>query len=80
LSPAAIIGQRLPDGRWLILDEVIGDNVGTTRFGELLVAHIRANYPSFDVACVWADPAANARATTDEKTSTDILKHVTGGA
>ena len=78
LTPAATIGQRLADGRWLIVDELVTDNTGVKRFGELLVSYVRANYPSHDVAAVWGDPAGNQRAQTDERTAIEIMKEVTG--
>lgn len=78
LTPAAVIGQKLADGRWLILDELIADNAGIIRFGELLAGYVRQHYPDHDVAAGWGDPAGNQRAQTDERTALGILKEVTG--
>jgi hypothetical protein len=77
LTPAAVIGQRLADGRWLLLDELVTDDCGTIRFADLLAAHIARNYPGFDVSAGWVDPAALVRSQNDEKTPLDILKQHT---
>lgn len=76
LTPAAIIGQKLADGRWLIVDELITDNCGVQRFSELLTSYIMTNYPGFDVAAGWGDPAGEIRG-HDEKTAIDIMNQHT---
>lgn len=73
LTPAAIIGQKLPDGQWLVIDEVTTDNCGVIRFAETLRAYMKLHYPDFDVAACWGDPAGNQRAHSDEKTALDIM-------
>lgn len=78
LTPSAVIGQRMVDGRWLILDEIVADNVGIGRFGETLSAYVRQHYPDHDIAAVWGDPAGNQRAQTDETTALEILAERTG--
>jgi hypothetical protein len=77
LTPAAVIGQRLADGRWLLLDELVTDDCGTIRFADLLAAHIARTYPDFDVSAGWVDPAGTVRSQNDEKTPLDILKQHT---
>lgn len=78
LTPAAVIGQHLPDGRWLIVDELVADNSGILRFGEALSAFVRRNYPDHMVELGWGDPAGNQRAQTDEKTALDVISQTTG--
>lgn len=73
LTPAAIIGQLLSDGRWLIIDEVVTDNCGVIRFSEHLSKYLATNYPDFEVLCGHGDPAGNQRAQTDEKTALEIM-------
>lgn len=73
LTPAAVIGQKLPDGRWLILDELITDNCGVTRFAELLSSFLAEWYPDFDVSAGWGDPSGNQRAQSDERTALEIM-------
>lgn len=75
LSPAAAICQHLVDGRWWVVDELCGDDIGIKRFGELLVNFIRLNYPDHaDNVTIFADPAGNQRAQTDEKTALEVLR------
>jgi hypothetical protein len=73
LTPAASIGQRLPDGRWLILDELVSQDMGMLRFAGLLKQLLDERYPEHDVQ-IWGDPAGSQRAQTDERTPFDILR------
>jgi hypothetical protein len=45
LTPAAVFGQRLVDGRWRVVDELVTDNCGVTRFSELVLSHAAAKWP-----------------------------------
>lgn len=73
LTPAAALAQRLPDGRWRYLDELVAQNMGIVRFAALLEDLLRTRYPGLD-AKIWGDPAGMARAQTDERTPYDILR------
>jgi len=73
LTPAAVLGQRLPDGRWLLLDELVSRDMGMVRFAGLLNDLLRARYPRL-IPEIWGDPAGMARAQTDERTPYDILR------
>lgn len=72
LTPAAVIGQKLPDGRWWILDEVVTDNCGVQRFAELLGRYIASTYPSHIVGAAYGDPAGGTRG-HDERTAFEII-------
>lgn len=74
LTPSAVIGQKLVDGRWLILDEFTTENCGVERFAKLLTEFVSDKYPDFDVTGGWGDPAGNQRAFSDERTAFEILK------
>lgn len=76
LTPAAVIAQKLVDGRWLILDELCADDCGITRFAELLAKYVATHYPDHLIGGGWCDPAGNTR-DNDEKTAFDILKQKT---
>lgn len=78
LTPCAIIGQKLVDGRWLILDEVITENCGTVRFAERLSSYMAKNYPDHLVQGCWGDPAGNQRAHSDERTALGIMNQYSG--
>lgn len=78
LTPSAAIGQKLVDGRWLVIDEMTTDNCGVQRFAEQLAKYMATYYPDFVVAHGWGDPAGNKRAETDERTALEIMKEYTG--
>jgi hypothetical protein len=78
LTPAAVIGQKLTDGRWIILDEYVTDNCGVIRFAELLTSYVRKKYFNFQIDCGFGDPAGNQRAQSDERTALEIMRTYTG--
>jgi hypothetical protein len=73
LTPAATIGQRLPNGRWVIHQEIVTFDMGLERFGTQLLAELNAKYPNHQVM-IWGDPAGMARDTIYEVTAFDYLK------
>jgi hypothetical protein len=77
LTPAALFAQRTLSGRWRILSEVVTDDCGVTRFGELLLAHKAAHYPGYEIGGAWGDPHGTARG-EDEEAWFTILNNVTG--
>lgn len=77
LSYAIAITQRRPDGRWLVLDEVVGEG-GATKAGEHLNRVLGSpRYRDCRVGSAWADPAGAARASTDERSWIDVLSATT---
>lgn len=76
LTPAAVFAQRLPDGRWLWLSEVVTDRAGIKRFGQILKTYAATHYSGFEVAAGWGDPAGTAG--DDDETAFDILRAETG--
>lgn len=77
LTPAAVIGQKLVDGRWFILDEIITDSCGVTRFAEVVKSYMAQHYGEWKISGAWGDPAGNQRAQTDERTALEIMTLVT---
>jgi hypothetical protein len=73
LTPAAVILQCLPGGRYQVLDELTTVDTGIVRFAELLTTRIGARYPGFVCSGV-GDPSGLARAQTDERTVFDVLQ------
>lgn len=67
LTPAAVIGQVMPDGQLRILDELVVyleedeqlDKTGPVAFGRMLRALLDARYAGFEVSG-WCDPAGAA--------------------
>jgi hypothetical protein len=74
LTPAAVIGQKLPSGRWVILRELVATDMGMTRFSDLLRIEIQRLSPNHGEIKVFGDPAGDTRAQTDERTPFDILR------
>jgi hypothetical protein len=73
-TPAAMFGQRLPNGRWIWIDELVTQDLGATRFSQLLGAKIREDYEGFPIAKITGDPAGDHRSEVDEKTCFQILR------
>lgn len=68
-TPAAVIGQKMPDGQLRVIDEVVimspdqdkGEmlaRIGPTAFGREVRAVLNERYPDATVGAVWSDPAA----------------------
>jgi len=72
LTPACIIGQKLVDGRWLIIDEVCADDSGVKRFAEFMAGYMATNYAAWEIGGGWGDPAGNTRGLSEE-TAFDIM-------
>jgi hypothetical protein len=74
LTPAAVFGQRLPNGRWLWHSELVTEDMGTLRFAEEVRRVIKERYGSFVFETFTGDPAGDIRAQTDETTPFQILR------
>ena len=72
LTPAAVFAQNMR-GKWLILDELVAEDMGIVRFAELFRKEFAANFPAMQ-AMVYGDPAGDYRAQTDERTPFQILR------
>jgi hypothetical protein len=72
LTPAAAICQQTPGGQWRVLDELVHEG-GAIGFSDRLNALLGSRFPGLD-AIGWADPAAAARASTDERSWLDIVR------
>jgi hypothetical protein len=75
LTPAAIFGQKLRNGRWIILHELVTFDMGLERFGAMLRSELATRFPKYDVL-VWGDPAGMQRDQIYEVTSFDHLKSI----
>jgi PBSX family phage terminase large subunit len=72
LTPAAVFAYKTPSHRWLIFDELVGDDIGAKNFGMILNEKINHEYRGYDFE-IYADPAGDQRAQTDEITPFQIL-------
>jgi hypothetical protein len=73
LTPAALFCQRLPDGRWAWIDEIVTQDMGISRFADILGPKLRGEYADFKIE-IWGDPAGQQRSQNDEKTMYQILR------
>jgi hypothetical protein len=73
LTPAAVVGQRYLNGRWVVLHEIVTFDMGLERFGQQLLAELNAKYPTAQIM-LWGDPAGMARDAIYEVTAFDHLR------
>jgi len=77
LTPACVFTQIHPDGRWLIFDELVADDLGIDTFADQVNLHCAQKYSQFQFED-YGDPAGSQRsamsADKDEKTCFDILR------
>ena len=73
LTPAAVFGFKTAAHRWVVFDELVTEDMGAKNFGKLLNEKINTSYPHHDIE-LYADPAGDQRAQTDEITPFQILE------
>lgn len=74
LTPAALFAQRTFLGQWRWIDELVTEDMGAKRFGELLKAKIERDFKDYRLGGIFGDPAGDSRAQTDEETPFKILR------
>ena len=72
LTPAAVISQFSPEGRWYILSEIVATDMGAVQFTKQLRRHIEEKYHGFTYF-LYGDPAGNVRSQNDMKSAFDIF-------
>lgn len=77
VAPVAVMGQRRKGGQWIILDELISEDVGVKRFGEALVQYMHTTYPGCKCEG-WGDPAGLKRGQGFARTPLSIIQKSTG--
>jgi len=73
LTPSAVFGQKMPNGGWRILREIVTFDMGLERFAHILKAELETHYPKYETM-IWGDPAGSARDMIYEQTAFDHLK------
>ena len=73
LTPAAVFAQRLPNGRWNVLHELVSFDMGLERFCSMLKSELETFFPRYQVL-IWGDPAGQQRDQIFETTAFDHLK------
>lgn len=74
LTPAAAIGQVTAAGQFQIIDELVTADMGAKNFGRLLHQKLSNEYCGCQLE-IYADPAGEGRAQTDEVTPFMILSN-----
>ena len=74
LTPACCFSQLLPDGRWLVFDEMLSKNMGFDQFSDDVLEHCRRSFKGGVQFEDYADPAGNQRAQTDKRTCYEIAE------
>lgn len=73
LTPAATIGQRTYTGIHRVRAELVTEDMGAKRFGEILASYIKSRFEGLPIASITGDPAGDKRADSDESTAFSIL-------
>ncbi len=72
LTPAAAFSQMLPDGRWLVFDEMVSKNLSFDQFSDDLLDHCQRSFRGGATFLYDGDPAGAQRAQTDKRTCFEI--------
>jgi hypothetical protein len=72
LTPAAVFCQHVR-AKWVILHELVAQDMGIVRFAELFRIEAAQRFPGASLQ-VYGDPAGDYRAQTDERTPFQILR------
>lgn len=77
LTPACIFSQLRPEGRYVVFDELVADDIGIGTFADGVLRHTADRYPEFEFEDD-GDPAGQQSSAMtqdkDEKTCFDILR------
>lgn len=73
LTPAAVFGQKMRNGRWHILHEIVSFSMGLERFGQIMMHDVMTHFPKAQLF-IWGDPAGVARDGIFEVTAFDYLR------
>ena len=73
LTHAAVFAQKMMNGRWHILHEIVTFDMGLERFCHILKSEINNRFPNMDIQ-IWGDPAGQQRDQIFETTAFDHLK------
>ena len=73
LTPSVIFGQRLANGRWIIIGEIVSERMGAQNLASEFFRFVNENYSGFELITPFGDPAGEASAQTDEKTPFQVF-------
>lgn len=73
LTPSCVFIQITPDGRFIIFDEMVSDNISIDIFSDRVLERCAEEYRELEFID-YGDPAGDQRAQTDSRTCYQILK------
>lgn len=74
LTPAATFFSKRPNGQWWLFHEIVTEDVGIKKFGELLLLpYILGNLMDFKIE-IYGDTYGNTASQTDKRTPQQILE------
>lgn len=73
LTPAAVIAQMMPNGRFLILDEIVTEDMAADEFARLLKSKVMYDYDNAQCR-VYGDPAGMQRSQVDKRSVFDVFR------
>ena len=73
LTPAAVFAQRMPNGRWHVLHELVTFDMGLNRFVQMLKDDMGIYFPKYQFM-IWGDPAGEQRDQIYETTAFDHMR------
>jgi hypothetical protein len=71
LTPACVFSQITPNGRWIVVDELVSTSMGFDEFSDVVVEHSNRHYRGAEFIDI-GDPAGSQRSQTDTKTCFEI--------
>ena len=74
LTPACCFSQLLPDGRWLVFNEMTSTSMGFDQFSDDVLEHCRRSFRGDVQFEDWGDPAGDHRVQTDKGTCFQIAR------
>ncbi len=73
-TPACAFSQLLPDGRWLVFDEMVSESMSIDEFGDEVLEKCSRDFKGLVSFEDYGDPAGQERAQTDKRTCFEILQ------
>jgi hypothetical protein len=77
-TPAAVIMQQMPNGRWHVLEEVCLINAGADKLGKAVRRALNARYDGFTISSSTGDPSGTAMAQTQDETPLELFDENSG--
>ena len=74
LTPAAVMFQQNAIGQWLVLSELVSQNMGIEEFAAKLKQYLRTRFPECNSYDMWCDPAGNQRNQVSATTPFEVLR------